>query len=165
MCKAPDPVEKGGWYSGPPYAYLDRHAEHLGLTPVIPVSELNLGARDEYLGDGLRTCSDARFCRPIVPRTLRRRVPSPDRERCRWPLSSVGFSDHPSHLMTSNEAYYDAVDDKAFKEEFQTSHFKSVAIDRELASGKFYRNGGNVVPLDESVLVVMPSKSAFQLSR
>jgi hypothetical protein len=122
------------------------------------VSELNLGASDDYQGEGLRTCSDARFCHPIVPGSSHRRLPSPDRESRRWPLSSRSVSNNPANFLTCNEAYYADLDDKAFREEFDTGPFVSTEVDRAVAAAKFYHNGGQIIPLEESVLVVLPSK-------
>ena len=79
-------------------------------------------------------------------------------------MSSVSLSDNPANFLTVNEHHYDGVDDKAFRDEFHTGPFKSTAVDREIASAKFHRNGGKIVPLAESVLVVLPCKSASNFS-
>ena len=60
--------------------------------------------------------------------------------------------------MSCNEAYYADRDEEAFEEEFNTGEFKSTVVDRTVASAKFYHNGGQIIPLPESVLVVLPSK-------
>ncbi|CBY39506.1 unnamed protein product [Oikopleura dioica] len=120
---------KAGLQSGPPYHYLADYAGYLGLTDVIPVSELNLGSTD-YAGEGLRTCSDSRFCQPRLPGDLPRRVRSPDRFERRWPVNSSEYSVDPPE--------------------------SSLDVHRT-SSARFYDHGGDIVNLEESVLVLLPA--------
>ena len=125
---------KAGLQSGPPYHYLVDYAGYLGLTDVIPVSELNLGSTD-YAGEGLRTCSDSRFCHPRLPGDLPRRVRSPDRFERHWPVNSSEYSVDPPE--------------------------SSLDVHRT-SSARFYDHGGDIVNLEESVLVLLPGNKLLR---
>lgn len=137
---------------------MKRYIDDFGLGFVIPVSALNLGARDDYLEGGFRTCSDARFSAPVIPTESRRRVPSPDRVANRWPLSSSAKSTNRFHKLSDDQLETAFEDDEQFQKEFNTGPFVNPVVDLHVASSHFYSSGGNVVKLPESVLITRPSK-------
>ncbi|CBY30481.1 unnamed protein product [Oikopleura dioica] len=142
----PADVYTSRWHGELYLQYLLPAARYLGLQPYLPVSDLQLGCGLEYyLSDRPRTCCDSRFCRPSAPEELRPALPEDDFVFCRWPECS-GYSDRVDD--------YDELWAKQFGERERA--FVSVAHDVSTARAQFEEEGGLLVPLKNTVLIVLP---------